>query len=328
MRCTEARRRISRALDDELDPREATALAEHLEGCAECARFKADQARINAALAAMAVPEATEGQALRMATHVRAGVEATSEPVRVSWYFRAAALAAMLLLTAGVVFLSIRLKEARTQIARLSAGLPAVESNGHAELTVMGGVPIPRPAALEQGVDQQVQAFLSVQKYLGGALRWMASDGDQVEVGMSGAAGVTPVAAHDVMVVSFQYLEHLRDGKTALLSSPQFVLLPGEEASVRLAARDAAAKEAFRYRVSARRSDGHIRAEVSFSPEGTEAQGPAEIASRITAEVQVKEGVPVLLGASGDPASRRELYMLVVTRLQGSAAPSGAGGAL
>jgi len=41
-------------------------------------------------------------------------------------------------------------------------------------------------------VDQQVQAFLSVQKYLGGALRWMASDGDQVEVGMSGVAGATP----------------------------------------------------------------------------------------------------------------------------------------
>ena len=321
MRCSQARRLISQALDDELDPNAAASLGEHLAQCPGCARFKADNERMNTAIAGMPVPEATDLDALRMAGRVRAGLRAP--PVEAAWHFRAAAIAAILLLTTGVVFLSVQLKAARTQVALLSAALPPDESNGHHELSVLGGVPIPRPAALESGVDQQVLAFHSVQSYLGGALRWMASDGDQVEVGMSGAGGAVQAAARDVvMVVSFQYLEHLRDGKTTLLSAPQFVLVPGEEASVRLAARDPGVRESFRYRVSARKNDGQVRAEISFSPEGTESQGPAEIASPITADVQVKEGVPVLLGASGDPARRRELYMLVVTRSQGSAAPA------
>jgi len=130
MRCSEARRRISRALDDELDSRDAAALAEHLAGCAECARFKADQARINAALAAMPIPEATEQDALRMAARVRGAVEAAPELARVSWVFRASALAAMLLLAAGVVFLSIQLRDARTQIAASAPGLPPATRTG------------------------------------------------------------------------------------------------------------------------------------------------------------------------------------------------------
>lgn len=321
MRCSKAQRLISEALDNELDAQAASELEEHLAQCEDCALAKVEMARMEAAIAAMPVPGTTEQDARRAAAQARAA--ASAERLEVAWHFRAAAIAAMLILTAGVIALSLELKSARRQIALLDGG---TQRNG---ATVNSGTPavvlFPKPAALESGVDQEVQAYHSVQSYLGGALRWMASDGDQVEIGMAGAGAATPVAAQELMVVSFQYIERSRDGTTTLLSAPQFVLVPGEEASVKLAARDPAVREVFRYRVSATRRDGQIRAEVSFSPQTLDAEHQSEVASRINAEAVVKVGAPVLLGASGDLHKRRELYMLAATRAS-TGAPAGAEG--
>ena len=100
------------------------------------------------------------------------------------------------------------------------------------------------------------------------------------------------------------------------LSNPQFVLLPGEEASVRLAGRDGDSRDLFRYRVKAEKEkNGQISARIAFDCEVPDAaeQRPV-IDSPINAEVMVKEGTPVLLGASGDATRRHELYMWAGTR--------------
>jgi hypothetical protein len=222
------------------------------------------------------------------------------------------------MLSVGVMLLVWRVNDRQKEVRRLEAAYETAR-RGSSGFMPLSAIRLAKNGVTENGSAEQVQAFVSVQDYLGGAMRWMAVDGNQVEIGMSGS-GTSTVgekdAAREVVVVTLQYVERQNDNRTRTLSNPQFVLLPGEEASVRLSGRDGDSSDLFRYRVKAvKEENGQIGARIAFNSEvASAAEQRPVIDSPISAEVMVKEGTPVLLGASGDATRRHELYMWAGTR--------------
>lgn len=321
MDCQMARKWISRELDRELTRAEAEALDAHLDGCALCRREHDELQRLQAALTAMAEPKEPPGTAKRLAAALRG---AQARPAhRVTLPYRLTSLAAMALLAAGVVWLAVQMRETRRESARLKAQLVRTLERPHSHDAMRTAFLI-TPA--ERVVAEQLQAFGAVRDYLGGAVRWMATDDEEVEVGMSAAppARAAP-ARQEVLVLNFEYVEQAAGRRAHVMSNPQFVMFPGEEASVRLKGH-AGDEPVFRYRVKAERLiDGRVRAEVSFAHEAPAAQ---EINTTIHATLQLSPGKPVLLGASGDAAHRWELYLWGVTRPVNGAPSNGEKGSL
>ncbi len=321
MNCETSSQLISRLLDHDLSDAEQAALREHLAQCPACGKLEREQRRLHAAAGALPAPELPADYSRRLREQVWRKVKAP-ERRPVSLAFRIVAIAAVLLLSTAVMVLAWRLRGRQAEV-RQPGVANETAPRGKGSFMPLPAIRLPKTAPAENGSAEQVQAFASVQDYLGGAMRWMAIDGNQVEVGMSGSATGTvseKSAAHEVVVVTLQYVERLGDNKLRTLSNPQFVLLPGEEASVHLTGRDGDSSDLFRYRVKAsKEKNGQISARIAFDCEvpDTAEQRPV-IDSPISAEVVVKEGTPVLLGASGDATRRHELYMWAGTRTIGS----------
>ena len=312
MNCERSSQLISRSLDNELMAAEQAALREHLAQCPACEKLEREQRSLCAAAGSLPAPDLPPDYSRRLREEVWRKVR-MPERRPVSLSFRIAAIAAILMLSTAVMLLAWRLHDRQAQLQRLGTAHETAR-RGASGFMPLPAIRLPKNGVVENGSAEQVQAFVSVQDYLGGAMRWMAVDGNQVEVGLSGS-GTGAVSetkpAREVVVVTLQYVERQSDNTSRTLSNPQFVLLPGEEASVRLSGRDRDSSGLFRYRVKAvKEKNGQISARIAFDCEVPDAaeQRPV-IDSPISAEVMVKEGTPVLLGASGDATRRHELYM-------------------
>jgi hypothetical protein len=312
MNCETSSQLISRLLDNDLSDAEQAALHEHLAQCPACEKQEWEQRRLHTAVRSVSAPDLPPDYSRRLREEIWRKVKMTERrPVSLS--FRIMAIAAILILSTAVMLLAWRLHVRQKEARQPGVAIETAPRGGSSFMPLPAGR-LPKNALIENGSAEQVQAFVSVQDYLGGAMRWMAIDGNQVEVGMSGS-GTSTVgeknAAREVVVVTLQYVERQSDNRTTILSNPQFVLLPGEEASVRLSGRNRDSRELFRYRVkAAKEKSGQISARIAFDCEVPDAaeQRPV-IDSPINAEVMVKEETPVLLGASGDATRRHELYM-------------------
>lgn len=298
--CSRVSRYISRSIDGELTPDEAGELRAHLEACAGCRRDAEAQARLRARVAALPGPEMPAGysQRLREAVHARI---MTERPAPTGTAFRWVAAAAIVMLSAAVMFLTWRLADARARVTELTARQAAQS----VPVAALPGVR-PEHAGTAQGYAEQMAAFAAARDFYGRRMRWMATDGDQVEFGMSAGTKAANGAAADLLVLQFRYVETGTDLPARVLSGPEFVLAAQEEASVRLKGRDC--EDYFRYRVKASQTaDGQIHALVNFA---REASGPAPaVEPALSANVTLTPGKPVLVTASGDAARRQELYL-------------------
>lgn len=322
MNCDHASLLISQALDGELPGSEEAALLRHLQDCSTCRRFENEQRRLREALAAMLPPQQPEKYAEELRRRIGASVRTARTP-GLTLCYRITALAAVFLLSVVVLFLSHKLKGARDTITSLMTKLESRDD----KLGQMGLVAPGLPASLAMartGVAEPIQVFRAVEEYLSGGVRWMAVDGNQVELGMSSlqqaeSTGAEPDKPH-IIVLTFEYVERRNDGSWRTLSNPQFALLPGEEAAVRLQRTDGSKEAWFRYRVKADlHTEARIRAEVTFKPELSEGEDPSlEVWPVIEAAVTLTEGKPVLLGASGDMSRRYELYVWAVSQPLGA----------
>ena len=317
MNCETSSQLISRLLDHDLSDAEQAALREHQAQCPACGKLEREQRRLYMAVRSVPPPDLPPDYSRRLREEVWRKVR-TPERRSVPLSFRIVAIAAMLMLSTAVILLAWRLNDRQKEVRRLGAAYETAR-RGENSFVPLPAIPLPRTGVAENGAAEQVQAFVSVQDYLGGAMRWMAVDGNQVEVGMSGSAPNTTSQKNpsgQVVVVTLQYVERQSDNTTRTLSNPQFVLLPGEEASVRLSGRDRDSSDLFRYRVkAAKEKNGQISAHIAFDCEVPDAaEERPVIDSPISAEVMVREGTPVLLGASGDATRRHELYMWAGTR--------------
>ena len=304
MDCREMSALVSRSVDGELDAAEEKVLREHLAGCASCAEMERRERAIGAAMSARRAalpPAAVEAAVGAFRERMRHEKE-----LRVQRLFRWAALAATVLLTLGIVAQAVTIRAARKEARSLAMELAAVraaarQTSGAAQ----DAAALINPT--ETAVAEQVQAFRATYDYLNGTLRWMVSDGSEVQLGMSGG-GVAraETTRRQALVLNFQYVEHNKGGESKVLSKPEFVMMSGEEVSVRLRG-ESAGEPLFRYRVRAERLiDGQVRAQVSFANEDF---ASAEVNTKLNADVQLVPGRPVLVGASGDSTRRWELYL-------------------
>ena len=87
----------------------------------------------------------------------------------------------MVLLSTGVMFLAWRLADARAHVRDLTAR----EAAQSASVAALPGVR-PEHAGTPEGYAEQTAAFAAARDFYGRRMRWMATDGDQVEFGMSG----------------------------------------------------------------------------------------------------------------------------------------------
>jgi len=306
--CEETSKLISQSLDLELNESEKTALREHLAGCPGCAEQERRLRALHAAMTARR-PAALPAERVESAVAELRRRVARERPRQVEMRFRVVALAAMLMMAAGIIWLARDLVAARARAAGLSGQLAQA-------LAKVPGAKTPPISAImapsEKVIAEQVQTFCATYDYLDGSLRWMVSDDGEVQLGLSGSpATKTGSAPRDALVLNFQYLERASGKGVRTLSKPQFVMISGEEVSVRLKG-DADGEPIYRYRVRAERLvDGQVRAEVSFV---NEACPSAEVDTTLNAKVQLVPGKPVLVGASGDEAHRWELYLWGASR--------------
>jgi len=307
---------ISRQLDGELSPEDARLLEAHLTGCDACQRRQRDFRRINETVQKAPVPAPSGGvfRTLRRAVRQEA-MKRESAPA--SPAFRVVALAAALALAVLAGILARALVAARLTNEELQVQLRAQEHAAARDRSLMEV--LRRAARTGHGIAEPILAFTGVQDYLAGQLRWMVTDGDQVEIGVSAASEAIPTVAEDprpFIVLVFQYVQRRRTGESSRLSEPTFVLTPGEEASVRLRGPDERNGRVFHYRVKADEGPGGaLLARVVFNHEADGGNTPMEdVHVAITADVRLKDQTPVLLGASGDSDVRNELYLWATTR--------------
>lgn len=314
--CDRVSRFISRSVDGELTAAEAGELRAHLAGCDACRRAADEQARLRARIAAMPEPALPAGYSQRLREAVHARLIAEPRPT-LSMTFRMTAMAAVVLLSAVAMFLAWRLTEARARVAELAAR----QTSEPVSVASLPGVR-PQHAGTAEGYAEQLVAFTAARDFYGGRMRWMASDGDQVEFGMSGGVKAANGASPDLLVLQFRYVETGKDLPARVLSGPEFVLTAQEEASVRLKGRDV--EDYFRYRVKASQTaDGQIRALVNFAREGG-AHAP-DVEPALSAYVTLTPGKPVLVTASGDADRRQELYLWGTLKPAGSKSEAGKG---
>lgn len=302
MDCKDISPMISRALDGELPPPEQEALRKHLSECSSCAAI--DQAE-RAVRTAMVAPRPALSRAeVDMAVdqlHWRIKHE---KSLRWTSFYRVAAAVLLAWLVSSIASYYMTTSSLRARIDSLTGDLASARASEDARARSLVSAALVTPT--EATVTEQIQAFGATYEYLNGSLRWMVSDGEDVQLGMDGATTRAATPRRQALVLNFQYVEHAAGREARVLSKPEFVMISGEEVSVRLRG-DSAGEPTFRYRVKAERLvDGQIRAEVNFANEDF---ASAEVNTKLNANVQLVPGKPVLLGASGDSTRRWELYL-------------------
>ena len=225
LKCEDASRMISRLADGELSPSETEALRRHLASCPACRRESEVTRRLDAALRDLPPPPVPEG----MAERLRRGVAERTAKRHVSAApaFRVLALAAALFFAVVVVYLAAELRESRRETLKLAREIV------RAEQLPIPAPPTPNralPAPTERGVMEQLQVFRASHEYLNGQLRWMVTDGDEVEVGMSSGAATPADSTHrETVVLNLRYVERSRAEESRILSNPEFVFFSGDE---------------------------------------------------------------------------------------------------
>ncbi len=306
MDCKDISPMISRALDGELTPPEQEALRKHLSECPACAAIDRSERAVRAAM--VAPPPALSSADVDRAVaqfHWRIQHE---KSLRWTSFYRVAAAVLLAWLVSAIASYYMTTSSLRAQIKSLSGDLASARAEIASARAHTRSLTVASPlvAPTEAAVSEQMQAFRATYEYLNGSLRWMVSDGEEVQLGMDGTPTRAGAPRRQALVLNFQYIEHAAGREARVLSKPEFVMISGEEVSVRLRG-DSAGEPTFRYRVKAERLvDGQIRAEVNFANEDF---ASAEVNTKLNATVQLVPGKPVLLGASGDSTRRWELYL-------------------
>lgn len=299
MNCHEWSQLISKKLDGELTTPEEEKLSEHLAACDACREEERVQTGIRDAMRAAATPARHGGCPPKFKRDIWNKVDRPLTAMQLRW-FRIGAVAAVLLLSAAVLLLAQRLRTVEKFAERMTA--QANQPAGYVGAHVNGSV-------ATANLREHLVAFGNIQDYWRGALRWMAVDGDQAELGISRAAQADSVSPN-VIVLTLQYVKHSSDGRQSVLANPQFVLLPGEEASARLASK---ANDALpcQYRVKAA-PEGNDRIRVSLSFTGR--AGATDFS--FTTNTLAADGAsdPILAGATGDHDNRWALYLWAAER--------------
>ena len=312
--CRKASQYISLALDGALSDARQEALRTHLAECASCRKAEREHRRLSQDLESIRSPAPPTGYAAGLRERIRGEIMGGSR-TGVSTAFRAVAMAVIAVLAVAVGLLSREVTHAHRTIA----GLSGVQHDGAAQrepgMTSAITLALQRNGTVWRDADEHVHAFRLVQEYLGGEMRWMAVDGDQVEIGISGSPTAQP-GVYDgnnrLVVLACRYLKRDAGGAVEVLSNPQFVMQSGEEMTVRLAGKDGGS---FAYRIGALvEEDGRIRADVSFARDAPRSQGRQGIEPRFASSFELVDGEPVLVGASADASSREELYLWSVSR--------------
>lgn len=302
---------ISRSLDGDLSADERAELDRHLAGCADCRRLAEELETLNRATRDALTWEPSEAAWETTRRNVK---ERVSQPLRAGRLgrFHMMAIAAILLLSVLTGMLGRDLINERTRNESLERALADQRARLQRQDENLVGL-VGRGGQSHNGLAEQVQVFTNVQDYLGSQLRWIAIDGRQVEIGMSGTPGMAAADGPDdarLLALKFQYVERTRDGRARIVSQPNVLMMPGEEAVVRLHETGKRSGDVLVYRLRADRDeDGRALVSLVFEHELRSEARSEDIRATISATVRVEEDAPVLLGASGDLKRRRELYL-------------------
>jgi len=266
MNCRAARRLLSRSLDGELEDPEVEELRRHLASCTNCAEYERRTLAVEDLLGSQPAPQPPEDYRDSLKESLRHALKNRgSAPLLKGhrYLFRIAASVAFVALTAVVVFLLLQIRSLERTVSRLQEGGGAASSP---ELGVAGHA---APPALPKNgtVGEQLQVFRSVQEDLGGRLRWLAADGRQVEIGMSGSLDKPPGRPDSrAFIFAFRFVRVEPNGTRRPISQPYVTVYPGAEARVRMKPTDGQGLSRFLYQVRAKGQDGgRIAAELTFS---------------------------------------------------------------
>lgn len=302
MNCQEWSQLISKKLDGELTTPEAEKLQAHLDSCEKCRDEENAQARIMAAMERISVPprNAICPEHFKKAFWIRTTHSLSSNEYL---WFRVGAVAAVLLLAVAVLLLSHRLQRIESGTGHFAftgsndilanRALRNLHSNGN--LTPVSS-------------RESLSAFTNIQDFLGGALRWIAIDGTQSDLGISNNtdAHAALEVPEEVVTVTLQYVVQEGDGEYKTIANPKFIMVPGEEALAQLAPNDGSDRR-WRYHLRADpETDGKIRVFLEFSDNSD---------CSFTTRTIVDDGVetPVMVGAAGDQKKRWAIYLWAAT---------------
>ena len=255
MECDKARVFISRDLDGELPDEARARLEEHVAQCADCASYGRQCRSLQRLIDRSALPS--------QVPDVRRGARPEEVPPARRQALGAGAalyrLAALVLAVASVAFLWLWVGERsaatglRTELARHAAGQAA----GAADAWEGDAVPA-SPGLDAAPPTEYVRAVRALGDYFRGELKWVALDGPQMELGVSGYAGAVRAAAarQPAAVLSVRVVAVGPGKETRLVSSPTVLLRPGAEANFRLAETQGAPNKGLAYRCAYDATDG------------------------------------------------------------------------
>jgi len=274
MRCENARTHISREVDGELPSKQRDAVRQHVEGCADCARFARRclemQRLVKEPLAEIPDRSYWDGLLARVERAMEQGAGRSAVRARTLQVLAYAAAAACLVLLAAVALQRTSSVGLRAELVRLKAGGTASPAGDYDLRQMARFVEGPAQSALAE----QAQAFRILDDYLQGGLRWVVQDGSQTELGMSGDFSATGGASPGKPVlVEIQLVRAGGAGDTHVVSAPTLMIVPGEEANFRLAASNGIGPKRFRYRCAASESpagEAHVVVALELIPEGSE----------------------------------------------------------
>jgi hypothetical protein len=305
---------ISRKVDSELPPEEAAGLIDHLAKCRECACYVERCRALQRAIAAAVVEEPAPGRWEFLTARALDGLHRRQHLTRTRTRYR---LAVVALAAACGVLLVVCL--AGGQGTPGSAGPSAGGSEG--PMAVLTSVPA---GAVRADLPlEQASAFAELADYFGGELRWMAVDGQHMELGVSRCEGAARAAAHDGALGVRMWLLALREGASPrTVSSPMVMMLPGAKAAFRSVGSAGAPDRELQYGCEyATDGAGAPMLRVSVQVEGRPGVAPVELSASLG--VKSPEWVPAAYARAGEGA----YALYVASRPVVAPQPAGGGGA-
>ena len=317
MQCDEAKQKISRRMDAELPVSESRALEEHVSACTGCARFAAQAGRLQK-IAEGAAPDAP-GEGHWDVLLLRAAGAAVEQSRKLSAHlllYRAAVGAA----AAAVVLLVCLLAFGRPwgpQARVPGHGVAARPRSESYDLAALARLAHHSP---DRALREQSAAFQVLSDYFRGGLKWLAQDGAQVEMGVSGAAGgAVSKQQLEPIVLAMELLRVEGPNEARVVSAPSVLMQPGEEADFRMTPKDGKGARRFRYRCWAvRASGGEVVAGVEVNVAAASVAEGSGVKLSGVARLAGRERIPLSFSKVEEAG-----YLLVVSLREGGRPTSG-----
>lgn len=170
-------------------------------------------------------------------------------------------LAALLILTVGMLYrnsrqiktLRLLLKERQVRVESLLSTSPPLLKTSAAQ-------------PMERSVKNQVKLFREIREVFPKTIRWVVTNNGKIELGLASERILKEAARQEELPVFLQF-KVLRNGRIPeIVSSPEMMVLSGDEINTRLDGLSAKDKTVYRYRCLPRlRTDGRIDLLVKVS---------------------------------------------------------------